>query len=284
MTEEDAVLENKSVRQKIDSKGRFVKGMTPWNKGKKTGHIPWNKGKVGIYSPEYIKKLSDSHKGKISHNMPHYEETKRKLSEINRGKRPTEEARRKMSEYQRNRPPATPETRRKISLAKTGNKGRSGIPMSEEQKRRLIQFNTGRKATLQARINMSMAQAKRIMQVKDTSIEKIIQQKLVDMKIQFLRQKCFRIRDFNHMVDFFIQPNICIECDGEYWHSRMITPNRTCIRIQRDFIIDVELEKKGMRVIRLWEYDIRNNLDWCLGLIVSYINMGLLEVKVKESH
>ena len=269
-SDESTILENKRVcRQQIDSKGRFVKAITPWNKGVHTGLIPWNKGTKGAYSIEYIKRLSESHMGKVSHNMPHSEETKRKLSLINRGHRPTEEQRRKMSEYQRNRPPPSKETKRKISLAKKGNRGRLGIPMSEEQKKRLVQANLGRKATLQARINMSMAQARRAIHFKDSSIERIIHHELTQIGIQFEKQKCFRIRHFNHMVDFFIPPNICIECDGDWHHTRLFTLNRNDLRIRRDFIIDAELERKGMKVIRLWEYDIKNNLDWCVKLITT---------------
>src|SRR3990167_2984254 len=51
----------------------FIKGRTPWNKGKKfsysphpkmLGHIPWNKNKTEIFSEETIKKMSNSKKGK----------------------------------------------------------------------------------------------------------------------------------------------------------------------------------------------------------------------------
>ena len=57
----------------------FKKGYTPWNRGMKLseeqkaklnmeglkiGHL-WNKGKTGIYSEEYLRKLRESHTGKL---------------------------------------------------------------------------------------------------------------------------------------------------------------------------------------------------------------------------
>ena len=46
------------------SDGRFVKGFTPWNKGKKSNIVPWNKG---LSMP-------------ARHTTPHSEETKLKCS------------------------------------------------------------------------------------------------------------------------------------------------------------------------------------------------------------
>jgi len=104
---------------------------------------------------------------------------------------------------------------------------------------------------------------------KDTSIEIIIQNELTKLGIPFEKHKPFRIRDFYHQADIFIKPNIIIECDGEAWHTRLLN-NRNKARyipIQRHFIIDSELETQGMKVIRLCEYDIESNLNWCMNII-----------------
>lgn len=109
--------------------------------------------------------------------------------------------------------------------------------------------------------------SKQVLPVKDTSIEVKIQNGLRERGIPFNKHKTFFIRDFIHPVDIFVEPNICIECDGEYFHSRLIYKGRTWIPLQRDLIIDHELEQKGMKVIRLSEWDINNNYEWCLDFI-----------------
>jgi group I intron endonuclease len=118
------------------------------------GNIPWNKGKKGIYSDEYIRKLSESHKGKVGANSSFYGkhhsketkahwssirkgqntginnpmfgkkhsiETRKKISEKSKGKKHTEEARIKMSHPGKNHPMYgkhhTLETRQKMVLA-----------------------------------------------------------------------------------------------------------------------------------------------------------------------
>lgn len=65
-------------------------------KGKQICNEPWNKGKKGIYSEQYINKLSDSHKG---HKVT--EETKLKLKQYEpwmKGKHHTEYAKQKNRE------------------------------------------------------------------------------------------------------------------------------------------------------------------------------------------
>lgn len=50
--------------------------------------------------------------------------------------------------------------------------------------------------------------------------------------------------------DFFIEPNICVYCDGNYWHN---LPNV----IERDKKINEVLKFAGYKVIRLWEKEIK---------------------------
>ena len=100
------------------------------------------------------------------------EETRRKLSELNKGKKHSAETRRKMSESQTGRK-HTPETRRKISEANKGkersaehrrklseaNKGKKGKPISAEHRRKLSEAIkrklTGRKLPPETRAKMS---------------------------------------------------------------------------------------------------------------------------------
>ena len=57
----------------------------------------------------------------------------------------------------------------------------------------------------------------------DTNIEKIIEAWLKENKIEYMKQKDI---EGISLVDFFISPNKCLFCDGDFWHSN---PERVAI-------------------------------------------------------
>jgi group I intron endonuclease len=102
------------------------------------------------------------------------EETKRILSERNKGKKHSDESKAKMSLSQKNRLPATEETRKKISLANTGNKKKvthkltdshkakigmahKGKILSEATKEKLRVYHTGKRHSEESKKKMSEA-------------------------------------------------------------------------------------------------------------------------------
>lgn len=87
-------------------KGGWSEEMKQRISNKKKGRTPWNKGKTGIYTDETRRQISNSLKGK---NHPNFgkalsDETKRKIGDANRGRKPSEEARRKMSMAKKGKP------------------------------------------------------------------------------------------------------------------------------------------------------------------------------------
>ena len=89
---------------------------------------PYNKGIP--MSEEQKKKISESKKN-IS------EETRKKLSEANKGKHHSEESKKKMSNVKKGKK-FSEEHRRKLSEAKKGKPAHNkGVPMSEEQKKKM---------------------------------------------------------------------------------------------------------------------------------------------------
>ncbi|MEK6905498.1 MAG: NUMOD3 domain-containing DNA-binding protein [Nanoarchaeota archaeon] len=67
----------------------------------KKGLVPWNKGKTGILTPDQLKKMSESHKGKKLS-----EEHRKNMSgriPWNKGISPSEETRKKISESNKGR-------------------------------------------------------------------------------------------------------------------------------------------------------------------------------------
>lgn len=76
---------------------------------------------------------------------------------------------------------------------------------------------------------------------KDTDIEQIIEDWLKESKIEHVKQK--NIGGIA-LVDFFVPPNKCLFCDGDYWHS-------SYKRITIDDRQRSELKAKGYEVYSL---------------------------------
>jgi hypothetical protein len=90
---------------------------------KKKNQIPWNKNKLNAYSPETIKKMSDSAKNRSETST----ETRNKISESLKGRVCSEDTRKKISIGNKGKY-VTDETKKKLRDAHLGKK------ISEEQK------------------------------------------------------------------------------------------------------------------------------------------------------
>lgn len=81
----------------------------------------------------------------------------------------------------------------------------------------------------------------------DTDIEIILENWLIEKGIEYTKQTPIEAMT---IPDFFIQPNICLYADGDYWHSLKITKTR-------DARIDIKLKERGFNVIRLLGSEIK---------------------------
>lgn len=102
---------------------------------------------------EYRKHMSETHKGKPSHNKGKKmsEEQKKKLSKAHKGKPFSEEHRRKLSEAWDYDKHFTTETKEKISESSKGKK------MSKEAKKKMSKSSKGKKMSEEAKKKMSEA-------------------------------------------------------------------------------------------------------------------------------
>ncbi len=235
---------HKGFRHTEESKRKMsqsLKGRVTWNKGKKLHYKVWNKG-LTKETNEIIKKESELHKGrKLS------EETKRKLSELNKGEknpnygkhfskeriRKIVETRLKNGSYK-----VTEETKKKLSLA---------------QKKWLKNNRSsffGKHHTKKAKKLLKKARAKQVLPLKDTSIEVKIQMFLKELGYEFFTHQYMNI-EHNYQCDILIPAlNLVVECDGDYWHKYPIG-------LEKDHIRTKELIEKGFKVLRLWENEIK---------------------------
>jgi len=254
------------------------KGFTPWNKGK-TGFLSLKKNKTyeelyGVERSIKIKnKIRQFNKNKIVSNK-----TKNKMRLSQLGKIISEETKEKLRKAalhqfcEKGHPMLgthrSEETKEKLRIAK------QGIPCSEEVKAKIRKSTLGKKNHFYGKTHSDETKnilrehrLKQISPSKDTNIELMIKNELTKRNIIFESQKTIFGRP-----DIFIEPNICIFCDGDYWHANPTKykpneiisrqHNRSAKNIQnRDWEVTRKLTEQNYFVIRFWETDIHNNIN-----------------------
>ena len=150
---------------------------------------------------------------------------------------------------------------------------------ARERSRRFFRnnkFSVGRKHTEEAKAKNREARLKRIYPKKDSIPEKILQDKLSSVGIDFERHKIV----IKWQSDIFIYPNVCIFVDGDYWHGNPEKYDKDVILFgdktagylwERDTDITIKLQNAGYNVIRIWENDIKRNIDLCINYIIGEI-------------
>jgi len=93
---------------------------------------------------------------------------------------------------------------------------------------------------------------------KATSIEIRLWKELESRNIKFEKHKS--ILNLTQ-PDAFIEPNICIYADGDYWHNLKITKSQ-------DQYVNKILKENGYRVYRFWEHEINQDVGSCLDKVL----------------
>lgn len=233
-------------------------------------------------SEESIAKTVKSRKG-----YRHSEKTKQKISKALKGQPKSEEHRRKLSEAEKVRF-SSEEERQKVSLAMMGrepwNKGLTketddrimkvseslkklyedprnhpfyGRHRSDEAKRKIGNFHRGKILSEETKQKVREARLKQIFPIKDTSIEVALQEELTCREIPFKTH----VSLFGQ-PDIFIEPNLCVFADGDYWHNY---PYRT----ERDKKVNQVLKEGGYQIVRFWEREINSDIKGCVDQIVT---------------
>ena len=104
----------------------------------------------------------------------------------------------------------------------------------------------------------------------------MLREKLIEKGIKFDMHK-----SLPGQPDIFIAPNICIFCDGDYWHANpkfykdadfIKSKKKVALEVwHKDAEITRSLESLGYRVLRFWESDIISDIDVCITTIVGVI-------------
>ena len=154
----------------------------------------------------------------------------------------------------------TLEERKNISIALQGKMSGKNNPMYG-----VPSPFTGRKHSESTLEIMRYKRQHLVIPTKDTKPELMLQIALVLHKIQFQKHK-----PMMGQPDIFIEPNVCIFVDGDFWHANpdkyepdnQIFGKYTAKDIwAKDLRINHKLNLKGYQVIRIWESDIKKNAN-----------------------
>jgi DNA mismatch endonuclease (patch repair protein) len=204
------------------------------------------------------------------------EETKKKISLSLTGRHPSEETLLKLLAVHHK--PKSDKARKNIAAGKMGNKNPNfGRQLSEETKQKLSRAQLGQLNHFYGKHHSEetkdLIRRKRVDQVfpRVTSIEKTLQDVLARQGLIFSTHK-----NIAGQPDIFIEPNICVFCDGDYWHAHPVKykPDDYIIRGQtareiwaKDHNVTRVLESQGYTVLRFWERDINRDLNSCIWAI-----------------
>ena len=102
------------------------------------------------------------------------------------------------------------------------------------------------------KLKIKSARSKQITPMKDTKIELKIQNFLKQLGIEYFTHQYMKEIEHGYQCDILIPSmNLVIECDGNYWHKYPIGNELDHIRTK-------ELLEKGFKILRLWEFEIKD--------------------------
>lgn len=129
----------------------------------------------------------------------------------------------------------------------------------------------GRKHSELSKSRMSESHKHVITPNRDTKPERMIQIWLTLNQIKFIKHRGIKFSNNRWVqVDIFIEPNIVIEIDGDYWHANPSKYNSDSIIAGGRYAKEIwaediqenhELNKLGYYIIRIWESDIKSGID-----------------------
>lgn len=307
---------------KIKSNGYCSKHVQAWRKyGDPLGRADPEETKRKQRKPK-----SKEHRANQSKTVKAQYDAGERVSPM-KGKNHSQEAKDKVSQANKGKPSwnkgkTTPESvTQKISKTRleriaegkiiSSRKGKTHTPEAKEKNRKA---HLGKKMSEEAKKNMSIAQnqpetlqnnrdrfAKQTKgKNKETVPEKLLQQMCNEIGIEFIKQHNVKLGFQNHDVDIFIEPNICLEADGDRPHANpnpYVIPSRTSTqqpgykpndviypkgksrkqpRLAKDIWetdkkITAKLEELGYVVLRFWHSELETNREKCIEKIQSAI-------------
>jgi len=259
--------------KRISPKTEFKKGQVPWIQGKSLSEE--QRKSISLSVKKAMEK--ESVKNKIQRTQ-----FKKGMVPWNRGKNSGTAIRNKgINGFRGGWPKGkkrSDEDRNKISMATKKAMQRADIQekiKSTQFQKGIIPWNKNKtnvfsKETI---LQIRKARLKQIFPKKNTNAELILFDILNNLNLKFNKHKAI---ETICQADAYIEPNIVLFSDGDYWHCNprfYLKPN-TLAQIKnkaRDEAENDKLIKEGYIIIRLWEFDLINHKQKCLETIKNLI-------------
>ena len=217
----------------------------------------------------------------------HSKEARRKIREARAHQVITDDGRRNMSRAQKKRVSRSDYIHPRLGKkdSEDTRKKKSDI-LKDRYKDQTKHPMYGKKHKRGTRKKMRVARSTAVFPRIDTKIEKILQELCDSAGIKYQKHKSFNLGFQYHQTDLFIEPNICIEADGVYWHAhpKYYKPGVIIHRAHknkkqmtakdvraRDKKITRTMEKQGLIVLRFWADEIKETPEKCLQKIKKAI-------------
>jgi len=168
--------------------------------------------------------------------------------------------------------------RKKVSIATKKAMAKPEIRQKVQKtqfRKGIIPWNKGKRNVYSSGTieRIKKARLNQIFPKKDTNPELILFDVMKEMSIKFKKHTPIKTIC---QADVFIQPNIVLFADGDYWHSNpRFYPKPTyqaqIKNIKRDKKANSKLIKEGYLVERFWEYDLINKREKCKAIIKKLV-------------
>lgn len=212
--------------------------------------------------PKYIKKhLHIIQKGKTQEEIFGDMNSPKRIKAISKSRK----EKFKSGEYNHIRKAAS-NSRKNPELGSKISNGAKGIPKPKPEG-----FGVGRTHSDKTKEKMSKSAIKNILKtgkVKRSKLEYKFETILQKLDISYSHS--YYIPSVKKIYDFYIPEfNILIEIDGDFWHCNPITHPTPEYKIQEINLKNDEMKTKwaednGFKLLRFWEYDINNNLEFVI--------------------